>query len=40
MLLSGLPRSYRRPATQMFQMVRVLQRDEVLLAAPIGFVEK
>ncbi len=40
MLLTGLPRSYRRPATQMFQMVRVLQRDEVLLAAPIGFVEK
>ncbi len=40
MIISALPRPYRNTAAQMMELVDVLQANQVMLAAPVGFVEK
>jgi ClpP class serine protease len=39
-VLAGLPDNYRQTVLQMYQIVRLIQSDEVVLAAPVGFMEK
>ena len=40
MVISGMPRPYRNTTLQMIDLLHVLQSDQIMLAAPIGFVEK
>ncbi|HTV48902.1 MAG TPA: signal peptide peptidase SppA [Phycisphaerae bacterium] len=39
-LLAGMPHQYQQTVLEMFQIVRLIQSDDVVLAAPVGFVEK
>lgn len=38
-MLMGIPKNYRQSTIEMYQMLHVLQNDQVLLAAPLGYVQ-
>ena len=40
MMTAGLPKSYRTTMVQMYDLVHVLQQNNVLLAAPMGIVQQ
>jgi protease-4 len=39
-MAAAMPKSYRRTMLQMYEMLHVLRQDNVLLAAPVGIVQK
>ncbi len=39
-MAAAMPGSYRRTMIQMYQILRVLRQDNVILAAPVGIVQK